>query len=613
MRRSHERLPAKESEIVLRTSVVCNSIEVRVASEWGSFTPELSCKQGEVEGLFYVTLGAKAEKAELLPDLKLTWDIPSVDFHHKWNTRCGQNRALDIGSGSFNHVQSAANSGAPVFSLYNLSGTNACTWAASEVIREVNTGGEYRSGEVFYCDLRVTGTSVGMVKNYEVTIRFDFRRIPYYEVLADVARFWESLPGCEPCPVPSAARKPLLSSWYVYETRFDPRDFEKNCALAAELGFETAIMDDGWQTSQRTCGYQNNGDWEVCEEKVPDFEGHVKRIQALGMKYMVWFSVPWIGVESRAYHRFKEMLIPGKEGSPQYAIDVRYPEARQYLIDIYERFVKRYGVDGLKMDFIDSCNDSKPAADIMADGRRDCVSIGAAMCRLLDEATRRLKKMNPDFLVEFRQPYTGPAMRAYGNMMRAVDCANSLGDNRVRTIDVRLLAGNTAVHADPITWNENEPDHSAAMQIIHTLFAVPQISKRISDMKESHIRMLKQHLKFVKEHEDVLQLGEFRPLYPHLLYPLVVARNKEKMVVAFYADTPMRFGNEILPPEILLVNGSYAQEVLIKFDQTLGKVKLMVFDCLGVEVRTEQVELSAGLHGLAVPPAGHIHLQLECL
>ncbi len=104
-------------------------------------------------------------------------------------------------------------------------------------------------------------------------------------------------------------------------------------------------------------------------------------------------------------------------------------------------------------------------------------------------------------------------------MLRAVDCANSLGDNRVRTIDVRLLAGNTAVHADPITWNDEEPDHSAAMQIIHVLFSVPQISKRISEMKASHVRMLKQQLKFVKEHEEVLQLGEFRPLHPHLLYP----------------------------------------------------------------------------------------------
>ncbi len=588
---------------------VVNGIEVRLEGDCAPFTPVLTSRHGEQDGVFYVILSVSAAEKALLPDLKLAWDIPSVDFHHKWNPRCMQNRALDIGLGSHNHINSSANSGAPVFSLYSLSGTNACTWAASEVIRDVNTGGEYKSGKVFYCDLRVAGTSVGIVENYEVTVRFDFRRIPYYEVLADVTRYWESLPGCKPCVVPEAARKPLLSSWYVYEIRFDAEDFEKNCKLARELGFETAILDDGWQTSQRTCGYQNNGDWEVSEEKVPDLAGHVKRVQAMGMKYMVWFSVPWIGIESKAYHRFKEMLLPGKEGSPQYAIDLRFPEARQYLIDIYERFVKRYGVDGLKMDFIDSCNDPKPAADIMADGRRDGVSIGEAMCRLLDEATGRLKRINPEFLIEFRQAYTGPAMRAYGNMLRAVDCANSLGDNRVRTIDVRLLAGNTAAHADPITWNDDEPDHSAAMQIIHTLFSVPQISKRITGMKESHIRMLKQQLKFVREHEDVLQQGEFRPLYPHLLYPLVAARNEEKMVVAFYADMPMRFGDEVLPRELLLVNGSYASELIIELGKPMGQVEAEVIDCCGVKLRAGKMSLQAGLNRLEVPPAAHVHIR----
>ncbi len=589
--------------------VRCNGVEVRVAGEVAPFTPDLSVRDGEEAGVYHVTLRVHADKPSLLPDLKLTWELPGIDFHHKWNPRCGQNRALDVGLGSYNHIQSSANSGAPVFSLYNLGGTNACTWAASEVIRDVNTGGDYRSGEVFHCDLRVTGTSVGRVESYEVTLRFDFRRIPYHEALADVARYWESLPGCKPCPVPAAARRPLLSSWYVYEIRFDAEDFERNCKLAGELGFETAILDDGWQTSQRTCGYQNNGDWEVCEEKVPDLAGHVQRIQALGMKYMVWFSVPWIGIESRAYHRFKDMLLPGRKGSPQYAVDLRFPEARQYLVDIYERFVERYGVDGLKLDFIDSCNDPEPAADLLADGRRDCVSMGEAMCRLLEEATGRLKTKNPDFLVEFRQAYTGPAMRPYGNMLRAVDCANSLGDNRVRTLDVRLLAGSTAVHADPITWNDAEPDHSAAMQIIHVLFSVPQISKRISEMKPSHVRMLKQQLKFVKEHEDVLQLGEFRPLHPHLLYPIVVARNEEKMVVAFYADMPMRFGDEELPPEMLLVNGSYASELLMEHARPIGEVEADVINCRGETLSSVKLDLAAGLNRIAVPPAGHVHLR----
>lgn len=320
--------------------VAVNEIDVCLESDCAPFKPRLTCKPGEQEGIFYVTLNVAAKEESLLPDLKLTWDIPSVDFHHKWNTRCMQNRALDVGLGSYNHIQSSANSGTPVFSLYSLNGTNACTWALSDVIHDTHTGGDYRSGKTFCCDMKVIGSAVGIVKDYAITVRFDFRRIPYYQVLGDVSRYWESLSGCKPCPIPAAARKPLLSSWYVYEIRFDAEDFEKNCELAAKMGFETAIMDDGWQTSQTTAGYQNNGDWEVCEEKVPDMVNHVKRIHAMGMKYMVWFSVPFVGIESKAYHRFKDMLLPGRDGAQWFSFDMRFPEVRDYLVSRFVGFVE---------------------------------------------------------------------------------------------------------------------------------------------------------------------------------------------------------------------------------------------------------------------------------
>ncbi len=39
-----------------------------------------------------------------------------------------------------------------------------------------------------------------------------------------------------------------------------------------------------------------------------------------------------------------------------------------------------------------------------------------------------------------------------------------------------MLAGTTPVHADMLMWHSDEPVESAAMPLIHLLFAVPQIS-----------------------------------------------------------------------------------------------------------------------------------------
>ena len=584
---------------------MCNGMEVALEAESDTFAKELTCEQGAEQGLYYVRLRLSAPKPAPLGTLRLSWKLPSVDFHYKWNSRCYQNRALDPSVGTQNFIQSKANAGMPVYSLYNLDGVNACTWALSDAIHDTETGGSYRHGKEYECRAVIFGTKIGAVGEYEVTLRFDFRRIPYYAALKDVSAWWAKMPQYQPCIAPLAARMPLLSSWYSYKLNVDPDDLEKQCALAKELGMDTVILDDGWQTDQRDFGYQNNGDWEVSEAKFADFTAHVKRVQDLGMKYMVWFSVPFVGVESRAYRRFKDMdmLTPAKAGARWFCLDMRYPQTRAYLAETYENFVRRYGIDGLKMDFVGSIGLGRDMVDA-PDDRRDCVSIGEGVCRLLDDVMTRLKAINPEILIEFRQAYTGPAMRKYANMFRAVDCPNSIGDNRVRTLDVRLLCGDTAVHADPITWHDDDPVHSAAMQIIHALFSVPQISRKVTELTEPHRRMLKQQLGFCREHRDVLQEGELRPLYPHMLYPLVMAKTEAKLLAAFYSGLPLRLDEEI-PEQLILVNGSYCPELLLDLVEPLGPVQIKVTDCTGETLAEREMDLGEGLCRLAVAPAAH--------
>ncbi len=590
-------------------TVKCNGIEIKLEAELGAFSAELTCEEGPERGLYEVRLRASADKPAVLPTLKLAWKLPSVDFHYKWNSRCFQNKALDAGAGTENYVKSRANSGMPVYSLYNLDGVNACTWALSDAVHDSEIGGSYSNGKVYESKAVIYGAMIGAVTEYAVTLRMDFRRIPYYAALGDVSAWWAGMPEYAPCASPEAARMPLLSSWYSYNLNIDPDDLEKQCALAKEMGMDTVILDDGWQTSQRDCGYQNNGDWEVCSEKLPDFAAHVKRVQALGMKYMVWFSVPFVGVESKAYERFKDMLLPGRPGAQWYCLDPRFAETRAYQAETYEKFIRRYGIDGFKMDFICSIDLARGVEDT-PDDRRDCVSIGEGVCKLLDDVTARLKAVNPDVLIEFRQAYTGPAMRKYGNMFRAVDCPNSIGDNRVRTLDVRLLCGETVVHADPITWHDDEPVHSAAMQIIHTLFSVPQISRKMTDLTEPHRRMLRQQLAFFRRHRDVLLSGQLRPLYPHMLYPLVVAKNDTKLLAAFYGPLPLRLDEEI-PEQLILVNGGYARELLVDLAEPLGPVRMKVTDCTGEVLTDAEMNLGAGLHRLAVPAAAHAVLRRQ--
>ena len=117
------------------------------------------------------------------------------------------------------------------------------------------------------------------------------------------------------------------------------------------------------------------------------------------------------------------------------------PEVREYLISTYERVVGEWGLDGVKLDFIDSFQlpDKDPA---IADGYagRDYRSLPDAVDRLMKDVLTRLKKINPDVLVEFRQHYMGPAILQYGNMMRCADCPADPTANRKRICDLRLTS-----------------------------------------------------------------------------------------------------------------------------------------------------------------------------
>ena len=85
--------------------------------------------------------------------------------------------------------------------------------------------------------------------------------------------------------------------------------------------------------------------------------------------------------------------------------------------------MREWDIDGLKLDFIDAIgfHGADPAIKDSYAGR-DIRSLPEAINSLLKDVHMRLTALKPDFLFEFRQSYVGPAIRQYGNMIRAADC-----------------------------------------------------------------------------------------------------------------------------------------------------------------------------------------------
>jgi alpha-galactosidase len=105
------------------------------------------------------------------------------------------------------------------------------------------------------------------------------------------------------------------------------------------------------------------------------------------MKYLLWFSVPFMGIYAKNYSQFKDKLLSKPEKNPNskwFTLDPRFPEVREYLIGVYERCIKEFNLDGFKLDFIDCFQTNEETKDEFGNGR-DYQSVPEAADRLMTD------------------------------------------------------------------------------------------------------------------------------------------------------------------------------------------------------------------------------------
>ena len=344
---------------------------------------------------------------------------------------------------------------------------------------------------------------------------------------------------------------------------------------------DTVIVDDGWQCADNSRGYDYCGDWEVCTEKMGNMKELVDRVHATGMKFMLWYSVPWMGKLSKNYERFSTMLLDGNYTSRWAALDPRYKEVRDFIVGIYKNAVLDWGLDGLKLDFIDSF--SLAGKSLEPDPRRDISSLEEAVDILMKEVADTLTAINPEILIEFRQTYVGPTIRKYGNMMRVYDCPADAIRNRMESVTLRYTCGKTAVHSDMLLWNYSDTVEAAAMQFVGALYTVPQVSMLIDKLNDEHYKMTKYYLSFWREHREILIDGKLTAKNPESMYSSITSALDNKAVVTLYTDRVI----DTVYDYLVAVNATPHKTIFVKGYK--GK-DYKVVNCMGEEIANGRID-----------------------
>lgn len=547
----------------------------------------------------------KDRKAAVSPMLELRWSIPLVELHFVWHPAAGPSRKMKVDW--MKDIPTMTAVSAPIMSFYNEAGINACTIALSETRKEVlwNVGVHEEDGSLL-CRIKIPLETFSGQEDYTLFLYRDLNPVRYETAIGKVSRWWEKDCGISPLETPEIGRKPMYSTWYSHHQNITAGKIEEDCAQAVGMGMKSVLVDDGWQTDDSNRGYAFCGDWQVTASKIPDMAAHVRRIHQLGMKYLVWFAVPFVGKESAHWDKFSEKLLSYSESRGAGVLDPRYPDVREYIKKTYLSRVREWDIDGLKLDFIDDFRAGPDSAEPKEGMDFSCVQ--EAVDTMMRELIAELKEIKADFLIEFRQRYIGPNMRRYGNLFRVSDCPNDLISNRVGMVDLRLLSGDTAVHSDMLMWNPLETCENAAIQIENVLFATVQISVRPESMSQQQKKMVSFWLDFMEEHLELLQMTPIHAQYPQMLYPLVWTEKDGNAIYAVYArDMAVEVGEEVA--RAILVNACHSDEILLRLRRE-EKYTVTVQDCIGDVVRRETGMLPS-LCSIQVPVGGLITLEAE--
>jgi alpha-galactosidase len=192
---------------------------------------------------------------------------------------------------------------------------------------------------------------------------------------------------------PKKPRPIVLNTW---EAVYFDMSFERLATLAdvaAEIGVERFVIDDGWFGSRRDDS-SGLGDWYVSQDVWPTGLGTIADyVRSKGMGFGLWFEPEMVNLDSDLARAHPEWVLgtPGRMPPPvrnQQVLDVANPEAFAYILERLVSLVTEYNIDFIKWDhnrdLADPVHRSGPRA-----GQPAVRDQTLATYRLMDDLRRR--------------------------------------------------------------------------------------------------------------------------------------------------------------------------------------------------------------------------------
>lgn len=167
------------------------------------------------------------------------------------------------------------------------------------------------------------------------------------------------------------ARPILNNNWEATYFDFTQERLVEIAAKAKECGVELFVLDDGW-FGRRSSDRAGLGDWKANRERLPDgISGIADRIEALGMKFGLWFEPEMVNKDSDFYRQHPDWVlsVPDRSlshGRYQYVLDFSRKEVVDAIYGQMAEILNHAKISYIKWDMnrsITECYSSAWPAD----------------------------------------------------------------------------------------------------------------------------------------------------------------------------------------------------------------------------------------------------------
>lgn len=156
--------------------------------------------------------------------------------------------------------------------------------------------------------------------------------------------------------LPRTELRPILyNSWEATGFDVDVDSQQRLAAIAADLGVEVFVMDDGW-FGRRHSDQAGLGDWHPNPERFPDdLTPLVDEVRRLGMRFGIWVEPEMVNPDSDLYREHPDWVLhmPTRRRTElrnQLVLNFARPDVASWAHKWLDRLVGDHRIDFLKWD-----------------------------------------------------------------------------------------------------------------------------------------------------------------------------------------------------------------------------------------------------------------------